>query len=291
MYDLIIIGMGISGLTAGIYAKRKNMNVLMIDKMMLGGLLNSIDKVSNYPGLPDITGSEFVSNLKHQVESLEIPYVYEEVISLNLEKEIKEIRTSNNVYKARKIILAAGRSPKYLGLAQEEKLIGRGISTCAVCDGFFYRNKDIALVGTGDSALQEALYLANLVNHLYILGRSDKLRGSEALIKEVREKKNIEILMNTQIKKYNLSEDKLESLTLNDDTKLKVDGVFMYIGFKPNTENLPDKIKDSEGYIKVNEKLETSIKGVYAIGDIIKKDTYQLISAASDGARAIVNME
>lgn len=291
MYDLIIIGMGISGVTAGIYAKRKNLNVLMIDKMMLGGLLNSIDKISNYPGLPDITGSEFVENLKHQVDSLEIPYVYEEVTSLELDGDIKKVKTSSNVYETKKIILAMGRSPKYLGLPDEEKLIGRGISTCAVCDGFFYRNKDIAVIGTGDSALQESLYLANLVNRLYLLGRSDKLRGSESLIKEVKEKDNIEILKNTEIKKYNIIEDRLESLTLNDDTNLKVDGVFMYIGFKPNTENLPDTIKDNEGYIKVNEKLETSIKGVYAIGDIIKKDTYQLISAASDGARVMVNMD
>lgn len=291
MYDLIIIGMGISGVTAGIYAKRKKLNVLMIDKMMLGGLLNSIDKISNYPGLPDITGSEFVENLKHQVDSLEIPYVYEEVTSLELDGDIKKVKTSSNVYETKKIILAMGRSPKYLGLPDEEKLIGRGISTCAVCDGFFYRNKDIAVIGTGDSALQESLYLANLVNRLYLLGRSDKLRGSESLIKEVKEKDNIEILKNTEIKKYNIIEDRLESLTLNDDTNLKVDGVFMYIGFKPNTENLPDTIKDNEGYIKVNEKLETSIKGVYAIGDIIKKDTYQLISAASDGARVMVNMD
>lgn len=291
MYDLIIIGMGISGVTAGIYAKRKKLNVLMIDKMMLGGLLNSIDKISNYPGLPDITGSEFVSNLKHQVDSLEIPYVYEEVTSLELDGDIKKVKTSSNVYETKKIILAMGRSPKYLGLPDEEKLIGRGISTCAVCDGFFYRNKDIAVIGTGDSALQESLYLANLVNRLYLLGRSDKLRGSESLIKEVKEKDNIEILKNTEIMKYNIIEEKLESLTLNDGTNLKVDGIFMYIGFKPNTENLPDTIKDNEGYIKVNEKLETSIKGVYAIGDIIKKDTYQLISAASDGARVMVNMD
>ena len=153
MYDIIIIGMGISGVTAAIYAKRENKNVLLIDKGMPGGLLNNIDNITNYPGLPNISGPDFAINLLNQIQSLDIPYKLEEVVELKLSGKIKVVKTTNNEYKASNIILAMGRTPKFLGLENEKSLLGHGISTCAMCDGFFYKNKDIAVVGTGNSAL------------------------------------------------------------------------------------------------------------------------------------------
>ena len=291
MYDIIIIGMGISGITAGIYAKRSNKKVLLIDKGMPGGLLNNIDKVSNYPGVPEITGPDFAEILEKQVEHLDIPYVLEEVKSLELNEETKKVITENNTYEAKRVILAMGRKPKYLGLDNEKSLLGKGLSTCAVCDAFFYKNENIAIVGTGNSALQEALYLANIVGHIYIINRRDDFRGEEILVENIKKNPKIEIIYNANIESMNEENNKLSSITLDNGTILNVKGVFIYVGYRPATDFIPKEILDENGYVKVNEKLETEIKGVYAIGDIINKDTYQLVTAAADGARVITNMK
>lgn len=291
MYDIIIIGMGISGITAGIYAKRSNKKILLIDKGMPGGLLNNIDKVSNYPGVPEITGPDFAEILEKQVKSLDIPYVLEEVKSLELNEEIKKVITDKNTYEAERVVLAMGRKPKYLGLDNEKSLLGKGLSTCAVCDAFFYKNEDIAIVGTGNSALQEALYLANIVSHIYLINRRDGFRGEEMLVENIKKNPKIEIIYNANIKSMNEENNKLASITLDNGTTLNVKGVFIYVGYKPATEFIPKEILDENGYVKVNEKFETEIKGVYAIGDIINKDTYQLVTAAADGARVITNMK
>lgn len=291
MYDIIIIGMGISGITAGIYAKRSNKKVLLIDKGMPGGLLNNIDKVSNYPGVPEITGPDFAEILEKQVEHLDIPYVLEEVKSLELNEETKKVITENNTYEAKRVILAMGRKPKYLGLDNEKSLLGKGLSTCAVCDAFFYKNENIAIVGTGNSALQEALYLANIVGHIYIINRRDDFRGEEILVENIKKNPKIEIIYNANIESMNEENNKLSSITLDNGTTLNVKGVFIYVGYRPVTDFIPKEILDENGYVKVNEKLETEINEVYAIGDIINKDTYQLVTAAADGARVITNMK
>ena len=291
MYDIIIIGMGISGITAAIYAKRSNKKVLIIDKGMPGGLLNSIDKISNYPGLIDITGPDFAQKLLEQVESFDIPYVLEEVVNLDLDKEEKNIKTTNNEYKSKKVILAMGRKPKYLGLDNEKDLLGHGLSTCAMCDAFFYKDKDIAVVGTGNSALQETLYLSNIANKIYLINRRDGFRGEEMLVEEVKNNPKVEIIYNANIKNMNEVDGKLKSITLDNGKSIDVSGVFIYIGYRPATEIVDKKILDENGYVIVNENLETPIKNVYAIGDVIKKDVYQLVTATSDGARVIYNMK
>ena len=291
MYDIIIIGMGISGITAGIYAKRSNKKVLLIDKGMPGGLLNNIDKVSNYPGVPEINGPDFAEILEKQIKSLDIPYILEEVKSLEINEETKKVITDNNTYEAKKVVLAMGRKPKYLGLDNEKSLLGKGLSTCAVCDAFFYKNENIAIVGTGNSALQEALYLANIVGHIYLINRRDGFRGEEMLVEKIKKNPKIEIIYNANIKSMNEENNKLSSITLDNGNTLNVKGVFIYVGYRPATEFVPKEILDENGYVKVNEKLETEIKGVYAIGDIINKDTYQLVTAAADGARVITNMK
>ena len=291
MYDIIIIGMGISGITAAIYAKRSNKKVLIIDKGMPGGLLNSIDKISNYPGLIDITGPDFAQKLLEQVESFDIPYVLEEVVNLDLDGEEKIIKTTNNEYKSKKVILAMGRKPKYLGLDNEKDLLGHGLSTCAMCDAFFYKDKDIAVVGTGNSALQETLYLSNIANKIYLINRRDGFRGEEMLVEEVKNNSKIEIIYNANIKNMNEVDGKLKSITLDNGNSIDVSGVFIYIGYRPATEIVDKKILDENGYVIVNENLETPIKNVYAIGDVIKKDVYQLVTATSDGARVIYDMK
>ena len=291
MYDIIIIGMGISGITAGIYAKRSNKKVLIIDKGMPGGLLNSIDMISNYPGLIDIKGPDFAQILLEQVKSMNIPFVLEEVTKLDSSSDELIVTTTNQEYKAKKIILAMGRKPKYLGLDNEKDLLGRGLSTCAMCDANFYKNKTIAVVGTGNSALQEALYLARIVDKIYLINRRDGFRGEEMLVDEVKNNSKIEIIYNANIKKMQEKDGKLESIILDNGENLNVAGVFIYIGYRPATEFVPKEILDEQGYVVVDEKLETPIKNVYAIGDVIKKDVYQLVTATSDGARVIYNMK
>ena len=291
MYDIIIIGMGISGITAGIYAKRSNQKVLLIDKGMPGGVLNNIDVISNYPGLIDIKGPDFAECLFKQIKSMDIPFVLEEVIELDLKGKEKKVITKKQEYYAKKVILAMGRKPKLLGLDNEKALLGHGISTCAMCDGAFFKDKTIAVVGTGNSALQESLYLSNIVNKIYLINRRDDFRGEALLVENIKNNPKIKIVYNANIKTLQEQDGQLESIVLDNGKRLQVSGLFIYIGFYPATEFVSKKILDEEGYIKVNEKFETSIKGVYAIGDCIKKDVYQLVTATSDGARVIYNME
>lgn len=291
MYDVIIVGMGIGGITAGIYAKRANLNVLLLDKSAPGGLLNNIDLISNYPGFIDIKGPDLALKLFEQVKSIEIPYKLEEVIKINITDEIKEVITNNNTYQTKNIIIATGTHPKYLGLDNEKELLGRGLSTCALCDGTFYKDKVIAVVGNGNSALQESLYLAKLAKKVYLLNRKDSFKGEEYLQDKVKNKDNIEIKYNVSITKYNEVDNKIESVLLSNNEEIKVSGVFIYVGYKANSELVNGlDITNGDGRIIVDNNCETKIKGLYAVGDVNDKGIYQLITASNDGVIAIANI-
>lgn len=291
MYDLIIIGMGISGITAGIYAKRGNLNVLLLDKGAPGGLLNNIEQISNYPGLINIKGQEFAAKLFEQVNDLQIPYKFEEVLELKITEDEKKVITSRGEYRANNIIIATGSKPKYLGLDNEKDLLGRGISTCATCDGAFYKDKPVAVVGSGNSALQESLYLANICSKVYLLNKKSGFKGEDILVEKVKSHPNIEIIYGINIKEYNEFDGKIESIVLDNGTTLNVSGVFIYIGYRPNTDIFKDlNITNINGHIIVDENYETAIEGVYAIGDVIKKDIYQLVTASNDAICAISNI-
>lgn len=291
MYDVIIVGMGIGGITAGIYAKRANLNVLLLDKSAPGGLLNNIDLISNYPGFIDIKGPDLALKLFEQVKSIEIPYKLEEVIKIKVNEDIKEVITNSNTYQTRNIIIATGTHPKYLGLDNEKELLGRGLSTCALCDGTFYKDKVIAVVGNGNSALQESLYLAKLAKKVYLLNRKDSFKGEEYLQDKVKNKENIEIKYNVSITKYNEVNNKIESIQLSNNEKIKVSGVFIYVGYKANSELVNGlDIINADGRIMVDNNCETKIKGLYAVGDVNDKGIYQLITASNDGVIAIANI-
>ena len=291
MYDVIIVGMGIGGITAGIYAKRANLNVLLLDKSAPGGLLNNIDLISNYPGFIDIKGPDLALKLFEQVKSIEIPYKLEEVIKIKVNEDIKEVITNSNTYQTKNIIIATGTHPKFLGLDNEKELLGRGLSTCALCDGTFYKDKVIAVVGNGNSALQESLYLAKLAKKVYLLNRKDSFKGEEYLQDKVKNKENIEIKYNVSITKYNEVNNKIESILLSNDEKIKVSGVFIYVGYKANSELVNDlDIINADGRIMVDNNCETKIKGLYAVGDVNDKGIYQLITASNDGVIAIANI-
>lgn len=291
MYDLIVIGMGIGGITAGIYAKRGNLNVLLLDREAPGGMLNKIEKISNYPGLINVRGVDFSQKLFEQVRDLEIPYKFEEVIELKVEDDVKKVITNRGEYLCNNVVIATGTKPKFLGLDNEKDLLGRGISTCATCDGAFYRGRDVAVVGSGNSALQESLYLSNICNKVYILNRKNGFKGEDILIDKVKNTPNIEIICEVNIKEYNEVEGKIESIVLDNGTKLNVSGVFIYIGYRPNSDIFKNlNITNMDGHIIVDENFETNIEGVYAIGDVIKKDIYQLITASSDAIHAVSNI-
>lgn len=284
MLDIVIIGMGISGITAGIYAHRSNLNVLLLDKSAPGGLLNNIDMISNYPGYTDIKGVDLASNLFEQIKSVGVPYSLENVIGIDKIDNYFVIKTDNKEYKSKKVILATGTRPKFLGLDNEKDLLGRGLSTCAVCDGTFYKGKDVCVVGNGNSALQESLYLSKIVNKIYLLNRKDTFKGEDYLIDKVMNTSNIEIVSNVSIKEYNELDGKIESVILSDGSEIKCSGVFIYIGYKANTD-LVDKfnVTNNDGRVIVDKNMETSVKGLFATGDVNDIGPYQLISAANDG--------
>lgn len=292
MYDVIIIGMGIGGITAGIYGKRAGLNVLMFEKSAPGGMLQKIDKIQNYPGFSEISGPDLALNLFNQVKKVGVPFKFEEVIDVEITEEYKKVITKNGTYEAKNIIVATGRTPKYLGLDNEKDYLGRGLSTCASCDGNFYKGEDVAVVGSGNSALQESLYLANIVNKVYLLHRGVNFKGDDTLVERVRNTQNIEIVDGVNIKKINEVEGKIESVTLDNEKTINVKGVFIYIGYKPDTEMFKKlDITNINGDIIVSENFETEIDGLYAIGDCAKKGVYQLVTAASDGCIAVSDIE
>ncbi len=289
MYDLIIIGMGVSGISAAIYAKRAGLNVLMLEKSAPGGVINNIPKVENYPGINSISGPDLAFNLFDEVNALNIEYKLEQVTDVILE-DIKTIKTKNNVYQSKYLLIATGRKPKMLGLKDEEKYLGKGISNSALCDGSFYKNKDVAVVGGGSSALTEAIYLSKIVRTVYLIHRKEEFRAENKLQEELKDIQNIKIIMNNEIKELITKDDTLVGLKLKDRT-INISALFIYIGFIPNTEFLKNtNLLLEDDYIIVNKHQETNIKGVYASGDVTKKSIYQIINAASEGAEASINI-
>jgi len=289
MYDTIIIGMGVSGITSAIYLKRAGLNVLLLESNVPGGIINEIPKIENYPGIKEITGPDFASNLFMTVKDLGIDYKLETVTDINFD-DIKEVITNKGKYTGKYIIIASGRRPRMLGLEKEQEYLGRGISTCALCDGNFFKNKDVIVVGGGNTALTESLYLANIVNKVYVIHRREAFRAENKLEEEVRSKKNIELVTNRKIKKLIINDEKIAGVELDNNDIIKASGIFLAIGFLPNTEFLQNKLELENSYIVVNQNNETSVKEVYACGDVIKKDVYQIVTSASEGAIAALQI-
>lgn len=290
IYDLIVVGLGPAGVSAAIYANRAGLNVLCLEKAMVGGYLNYIDRIDNYPGLYGISGPDFAFNLYETMSKMEIPYKNKEVLSINL-GDVKEVVTKDEKFLCTNIILSTGRSPRKLGLDNEQELYGRGISHCALCDGAFYKDKVVAVVGGGNSALQEALYLANICKKVYLIHRKDTYRASRQIVDNVNNKSNIVQVLGNTVNKLVEKDNKLSAVILNDDKEILVDGLFIYVGFEPNTkfvENLD--IVNKDGYIEVNNYFETKVSGIYAVGDIVKKDIYQISTAVSDGVIAATHV-
>lgn len=286
IYDVIIIGLGPGGIASSIYAKRSGLNVLVLESKMPGGLLNYTNVVNNYPGFMNITGPDLAMKMHEHFKSFNIECKSEEVVDLVL-GETKKVITNKGEYETKNVIIATGRSRRSLNLPHENELRGGGISYCAMCDGHFYKGKNVGVVGAGDSSLEEALYLANIVNKVTIIVRGSTLSGNAELVRQVENKKNIEVLFKKNIKELVIEDSILSGVKLDDDEIIELNGLFVYIGFDPILPFKTDLgLKCEKGYIVVDKNCETNIEGVYAIGDIIKKDLYQIISAECEGAIA-----
>lgn len=291
-YDVIVIGAGIAGMTAALYLKRANKKVLIIEKGMPGGAINTASTVKNYPGVLTVTGPEFSTLLYDQIKDNDIEVLFDTVKDIEMDGDIKIVKLKNKEFKTKFVVLATGKENRKLNLPNEEKLAGHGVSYCALCDGPFFKDKEVCVIGTGDSALEEALYLSTLCKKVTILAKYNYFKCKEEHLKDVQETKNIEIIYEGMTQELVEKDGKLEAIVYKKNNKLftlKTDGIFIYIGSTPNIfGNLPLDL--DKNYVKVNEFMETNIKGIYACGDIVKKSLYQLVTASSDGAIAATSI-
>lgn len=282
-HKVVILGSGIAGMTAGIYLKRGGLDVLVVEDNIPGGVLNEIPSIENYPGYEEISGPDLAMNIYNQLTKLGVKILNKKITSIDLNNKI-----INNNIKYEYLVIATGRKSRMLSLEHEKELLGKGISTCALCDGFFYKDKKVAVVGGGSSSLTEALYLSKICKEVIIIHRRDKLTADKYLIDKVNSTKNIKVLYNSNITKYNQNNNKLTSVIINNKDNLEVEGVFLAIGSTPNSEIF--NVNKDNNYIIVDSNYMTNIDKVYAIGDVIKKDYYQLSTAASDAVVAASNI-
>lgn len=280
-FDCVVVGSGIAGMTAAIYLKRSNVNVLLLDNDAPGGLLNKISVIENYPGFNKISGPDLAYKIYEQVTNLGIEIRYGKVLDIKdhvVKTDIEEITTN-------KVILAIGRKARKLDNTSDIK----NISYCALCDGNLYKDKTVAIVGYSNSAIEEAIYLSDICKKVIIIGRGSKFKGEDSLVDKIYSKKNIEVQLDCVIETLNKENNLLTEIITNKGS-FKVDGMFVSIGYEPNTSFLNELEKDN-GYIIVDNKMKTNIDYIYACGDIIKKDIYQLTTAVGEATIAAINVK
>lgn len=293
--DLVIIGAGPGGLSAAIYAKRAMLNFVVVDKFLPGGQIANTFELENYLGVGRVTGLEMTDMMMKHIELLDISVCNEEVISTVLNGDIKEVKTNKTTYLTKKVIVATGASPKKLGCPGEERLFGRGISNCATCDGFLYRDKTVMVVGGGDVAVEDALYLSRIAKKVYLVHRRNELRAVKSLQDRLFKLDNVEFLWHHEVIDVH-GEDCLDFVELihnqsKEIVSVEVDGVFIAVGYHPNTEFISHQDIFSEGnWIKTDINCQTSMDGVYAIGDIRDTSLRQVVTAVSDGAVAVSHL-
>jgi len=290
MHDLIIIGAGPGGLTAALYAGRARLETLMLEKMVVGGRILMSESIENFPGfIGDISTQELIKRMEEQVRSLDIKIESGEV--LGLEPKLKSVNAGTRVYSAKAIIIATGARPRKLNVPGEDKLTGKGVSYCATCDGPLYKDKDVVVVGGGNTVAEEAFYLARFAKSVNILHRRDDLRASAILQERLKANKKINFILNNVVTEISGS-SRVEAIKIKDvgtaqERIVTCDGVFIYIGYEPETGFLKNKLKlDDAGFIITGEDMSTSEEGVFACGDCRKKSLYQVITACADGAIA-----
>ncbi len=295
-YDVIIIGAGPGGMTAALYTQRANLKTLMLEKAAPGGKMMSTYEVENYTGLGKVTGFEISEKMFNHTQELGVEYKYGDVVEIKDLGELKELHTSSNeIYKAKAVIIATGTIPRGTNAPGESRLTGRGVSWCAICDGAFFKDLDIVVVGGGNSAIEEATYLTKMVKHITVVNILPTLQADAKAVDQAKATGKMDFKLGYEIVSFD-GEDKLESVKIRhaetkEETDIKCDGAFVFIGHLPETTLVKDLgITNKWGYIQVNEKMHTNIPGIFGIGDVIEKDLRQIITAASDGSIAAVEV-
>ncbi len=301
IYDLIIIGGGPTGLTAGIYAGRAKLNVLILEKSSIGGQIYLTNEVANYPGIFETTGSNYAEQLKKQAEAFGVEIISGEVTNMEFSKEIKEIKTSTDTYKGYSVLIATGASPRKLGFPGEEEYTGRGVAYCATCDGEFFTDMDVFVIGAGFAAAEEAIFLTKFARKVTVIAREPEFTCAKSIADKVLANPKIEVKFNTEILEakgdIQLRSAKFKNNVTNEISEYKANegesfGIFVFIGYEPQSKLFKDIITlDNQGFIPTDEDLATNIEGVYAAGDIRPKKLRQLVTAVSDGATAAFSIE
>ena len=293
-FDIIILGGGPAGLSAAIYAARSSAKTAIIDISMLGGQPSNYLELENYPGFSKIGGYDLMEKFEEHADMFGIQkFPMEEIQSVDLTSEIKTVTTLNGEFKAKSIIIATGAQSKKLGVEGEKEFVGRGVSYCAVCDGAFYKDKVVAVVGGGNAAVEEAGYLTKFASKVYLIHRRDELRADKIVQERAFKNEKLEFIYDTVVNKINgngvVKSATIENVKTHEVKDLAIDGIFPYIGFEPNADLFTGQVKqDKNGFIMVDEAMQTSVKGVYAIGDVRVTPLRQVITAAADGAIAAV---
>ena len=292
IYDMIIVGGGPGGYTAALYGARAGLDVLIIERLSAGGQMNLTGQIDNYPGFPEgVDGFQLSYNMQQQAERFGARTNYAEVLKLELEADVKKVITNEGEYLARSVVFSTGANPRQLGVEREQEMIGRGVGYCAHCDGGFYRGKTVAVVGGGNSAVAEALYLSRIAKEVILIHRRDSLRATQIYHKSLMAAPNIRIVWNSEVVQL-LGEDLLEGVKVKnllsaEEEILNVQGLFVSIGRKPATELVKEQLTlDSAGYIMAGENTQTNLPGVYAVGDVRTKQLRQIVTAVADGAMA-----
>ncbi len=289
MYDTIIVGAGPAGLTCALYLLRANKKVLVLEAKSYGGQIVTASKVENYPGIPSISGVDFADNLYKQVKDLGVELKFETVLKI---EEDRTVITAKNKYQGKTVVIATGAENRKLSIDNEELFVGKGVSYCASCDGALFKNKNVAVIGGGNTALQDALYLSDIAKKVYIVHRRDEFRGEKRSVSKLKEKENVEFVMNANVESLN-GKEKLESITVKDlegkETEIKVAGAFIAIGQAPRNELFMNVVDLNErGYIESVDGVHTKTDKIYVAGDTRVKELRQLTTAVSDGSIAAV---
>ena len=291
MYDIIVIGAGPAGMTAAIYARRAARSVLVLEAVSYGGQIINTPDIENYPVEAHISGFDFSTRVYEQAKGLGAEFAFEKAVEIRDEGSIKTVITPKNAYQAKAVILATGSQNRKLGLEDEDRLVGRGVSYCATCDGNFYRNKVVAVVGGGNTALEDALYLADLARQVYIIHRRDSFRGEETSVARLQERDNVEFVYNANVTRL-VAEKRLKAIEVTDKLTggvrtIEVNGLFIAVGRVPENQNFASLVQlDEAGYVQAGEDCHTVTPGVFVAGDNRAKALRQLVTATADGAMA-----
>lgn len=287
MYDIIIIGSGVAGMTSALYSARAGKKVLVLEQETIGGTITSSPSVENYPGYLEISGSDLANKLFEQLTNLDVEVEIDKVVKIENHDDHKTITTEYNKYECKSIIIATGSKHRHLGVADEDKFIGNGIYYCVLCDGAFFKNKDVAIVGGGNTAVVSAIYLADICKKVYIIQMLGNLTAEQKLIDKLKSKTNIEYLYNSKITSLN-GDESLTNINTNKE-KIEVEAVFVSIGQIPQNEIVKDLVKlDENGYIDADETCKTNIDGIFVAGDCRRKKIRQITTATADGTIASI---